>query len=107
MPNNGDATYKFVCTGEQREQLKVWAVRAAERGISTEYLEALKAIYHQLTTNPLTWGDPWYSLNHLGLQIYQRACTPLHVSYAVDAARRIVFVRRFTLVSGSVLEEDG
>ena len=107
MPNNFAGSYKFVCSGEQREQLKTWAVRAATRGIAAEYAAALKTVYHQLTTDPLTWGDPWYRLDYLGLQVYQRACTPLHVSYAVDATRRIVYIRKFTLLSGSGLEQDG
>jgi hypothetical protein len=106
MPNDPADSYKLVCAEEQRKQLKTWAERAAARGIGAEYLATLKTIQQHLTTDPLNWGDPWYPLNNLGLQIYQRACAPLHVSYAVDAAKRIVYVMRFTLFSGSILEQD-
>lgn len=101
MPNNTPGSYEFVCTSDQREQLKTWAEQAAMRGVEAEYAAALKTVYNQLTTAPLTWGDPCYRLSHLGLQVYQRACTPLYVAYAVDAVRRIVYVMKFTLLTGS------
>jgi hypothetical protein len=106
MASNSAASYRFVLTAKQREQLKAWAERAAAVGKTAEYLAALKTIHHQLTTEPLAWGDPWYRLSHVGLQVYQRTCAPLHISYAVDTTRRIVYAKRFTLVAGSGLEQD-
>lgn len=104
MANNSSASYRFALTALQRQQLKTWAERAAALGRTAEYLAVLKAIHHHLTTDPLTWGDPWYRLSQLGLQVYHRACLPIHVSYAVDTTERIVCIRRFTLFSGSGLE---
>ncbi|HEY7309753.1 MAG TPA: hypothetical protein VH643_10380 [Gemmataceae bacterium] len=106
MPNDPPASYKFVCPEEQRKQLKAWAERAAALGIVPEYLAALKSIQHHLTTDPLAWGDPCYQLNNLGLQVYQKACTPLHLWYAVDTARQVVYVARLTPFSGSGLEQE-
>jgi hypothetical protein len=105
MANNSSASYKLVLRGEQRQQLRTWAERAAALERVEGYLAVLRTIYHQLTTDPLGWGDPWYHLSQLDLQVCHRACTPLHVSYAVDAARRVVYVRKLTLFSGSGLEE--
>jgi hypothetical protein len=104
MPNNPAAPYKFVYRAEQRQQLKTWAARATARGRKQEYVTALKIIHQQLTTEPLTWGEPWYRLHHLGLQVFQRVCMPLHISYAVDEPRRIVYVKKLTPLSGSGLE---
>jgi hypothetical protein len=106
MPNNSTNPYKFVDTGEQREQLKKWAERAGALGITAEFVAASKTVHHHLTMEPLSWGDPCYRLSHLGLQVYQRACLPLHVTYAVDEARRIVYIMKFTPYSGSGLEQD-
>lgn len=105
MANNSAASYQLVFTAEHRRQLTAWAERAATVGKTAEYLAALKTINAQLTTEPLVWGDPWYRLSQMGLQVYHRACTPLHVSYAVDTVRRIVYFKRLTLFSGSGLEE--
>ena len=106
MANNSSASYKLVLTGDQRQQLKTWAERASALARGEEYLALLRTINRQLTTEPLVWGDPWYSLSQLALKVYHRACTPLHVSYAVDEARRVVYVRQLTLFSRTGLEED-
>ncbi|HEY7157875.1 MAG TPA: hypothetical protein VH575_28210 [Gemmataceae bacterium] len=104
MKNNSDASYQFVLTAMQRQQLKTWAERAAALGRTAEYLAALKIIHRHLTTDPLAWGEPWYRLSKLGLQVYHRGYPPLHVSYAVDTAHRIVYAKQFRLFSGSGLE---
>ena len=105
MASNPADTYHFAPTEEQVKQLRTWAERANALGKKAEFLVALKTIYQKLTTEPLTWGDPSYSLPQLGLQVYQRVCSPLHVAYAVDEARRIVYIKKLTLLSSSGLEE--
>lgn len=106
MASNPADSYIFALTEEQLKQLRTWAGRANALGKKAEFLAALKTIYQKLTTEPLTWGDPSYPLTQLGLQVYQRVCSPLHVAYAVDDDRRIVYIKKFTLLSGSGLEED-
>lgn len=106
MPNNTDGPYKYVLTAEQKNQLKMWGKRAVALGISANYFEALKAIHHQLSTDPQGWGDPWYRLHGLGLQVFQRTCSPLHLSYAVDEERRIVYVKTLSALPRSSLETD-
>jgi hypothetical protein len=56
MANKSDASYQFVFTALQRQQLKTWAERAAALGKAAEYLAAPKAIHHHLTTDPLDLG---------------------------------------------------
>lgn len=106
MASNPAGSYHFAPTEEQLKQLRTWAERANTLGKKAEFLAALKTIHQKLTTEPLTWGDPLYRLPQLGLQVYQRVCSPLHVAYAVDEERRIVFIKKFTLLAGSGLEEN-
>jgi hypothetical protein len=105
MAINSSAAYKLVLSAKQRQQLRTWAERAAAGGKTAEYLAMLKTINHHLTTEPLVWGDPWFRLSQLNLQVYERACTPLHISYAIDIEQRIVYVVKFTPFSASGLEE--
>jgi hypothetical protein len=63
MANNSADPYQIAPTVEQLKQLKTWAQRATALGKAAEYLAALKAIHHHLTTDPLTWGDPWCRLS--------------------------------------------
>lgn len=107
MATNSDASYKYAFSEEQREQLKIWGRRAAVLGIEADYLAALPAIHHQLRTEPLTWGDPCYDLNYLGLRVYQRACPPLHITYAVDSGRRLVYIKKIAPFTGSGLDQEG
>ncbi len=106
MASSSADSYQFAPTEEQLKQLRSWAERATARGRKAEFLTTLKTIYQKLTTEPLIWGDPSYGLNQLGLQVYHRVCSPLHVAYAVDEARRIVYIKKFTLLSGSGLEDE-
>lgn len=106
MPNNSDASYKYVLSTEQKRQLRTWWKRATALGIIADYLKALETIHHQLSTDPQGWGDPWFQLHQLGLQVYQRTCPPLHVSYAVDQERRIVYVKTLTPLPRSGLETE-
>jgi hypothetical protein len=106
MESNPAEPYHFAPTAEQLKKLRSWAERANALGRKAEFLAALKIIYQKLTTEPLTWGDPLHRLNQLGLQVYHRVCSPFHVAYAVDEERRIVYIKKFTLLSGSGLQED-
>jgi hypothetical protein len=84
----------------------MWAKRAARIGKTASYLAALKMIYRQLTTAPTTWADPCNRLAHLDLLVYHRVYAPLYVSYAVDEARRIVFVKTLEPLPRCGLETD-
>jgi hypothetical protein len=106
MTTNGDALYEFATNAEHRKLMRTWAQRASRKGISAKYAAALKMIYRQLTTVPSTWGDPCNRLVHLGLTVYHRVYAPLYVSYAVDEARRIVYVKTLSVLPRSGLETD-
>ena len=51
------------------------------------------------------WGDPSARLRWLGLLKCRGSLAPLNVYYAVDEARRIVYVTEFRPFTGSPLDE--
>lgn len=106
MTTNGDVAYQLVTTGEQNQQIRMWAERAAQIGNMAAYLAALKMIYRQLTTASSTWGDPCNRLPYLDLLVYHRIYAPLYVSYAVDEVRRIVYVKKLRPLPRSGLETE-
>lgn len=106
MEINPDTSYQLATSAEQNKQMRIWAERAATRGITAKYVAALKTISQQLTTAPTTWGDPCNQLFHLGLQVYHRVCAPLYIAYAIDEQRRIVYIKELKPLPRSGLEAD-
>jgi len=93
MPKRPDRPYKIIFLGDQGSVLRALGERAAERGVFDAYAVAVKSIQHRLTTDPLVWGDPQNHLPHLQLLLCHGTRVPLHVYFAVDEQRRIVYVR--------------
>jgi hypothetical protein len=46
---------------------------------------------------PAAFGDPQFTLRHMGLNMYFRLHSVLAVTYAIDEARGIVYVRNVRL----------
>lgn len=61
---------------------------------------ALKTIIDRLRHDPITFGEPLYTLKHLKLSIHLGVVHPLAVSYGVDSQNRIVYIRYFELLLG-------
>jgi hypothetical protein len=80
-------------SGNAHDQLRDLANRAAGRGIRLLLAEELLEVQHRLENRPQEWGDPVRPLPFLGLQMLQGLYSGLMVVYAVDEARRIVYVR--------------
>jgi hypothetical protein len=78
--------------------------QAEALGLRDDFLATLTAINRNLTERPTTWGDPQYPLRQLGLTVYHGIHRLLHVYYAVDEARRIVYVQSFEIVPRSPLD---
>jgi hypothetical protein len=79
---------------------------AAKRGLSAAYLTAVRSMHYHMMTDPLVWGDPQNWLRHLRLTLYHGTYDPLHVFYAVDEQRRIVYVREIKPLPGCGLDDD-
>jgi hypothetical protein len=97
--------YKVVFSGQQREQLRRWGHAAVRLGLGEQYLAALKEIDEQLRKDPVSWGNPLRQLREGGLLLCHRACSPLHVSFAVDEERQIVYVKEIRTLSRRLSEE--
>ncbi|HVS39258.1 MAG TPA: hypothetical protein VMS17_27120 [Gemmataceae bacterium] len=85
--------FRAVYSGIHRQKIRTYAARAAVRGIGPAYRAAVKAMHDHLETDPQEWGDPHNRLPHSGLILYHGVQSLLHVFYAVDPVRRLVFVR--------------
>jgi hypothetical protein len=87
------------------ERLRAWRDRAAALGIGQQFLDVVRFINERLTADPLGWGDPLYHYHHAGLLVCRGVYQFLHVHYAVDDARRIVYVRSWRVRPGHLLAE--
>jgi len=104
MPKRPNPPYKITFLGNHGSWLRACGERAAERGVLNDYTAAVKSIERRLATDPLEWGDPQNRLRHLQLLLYHGIQSPLHVYYAVDEARRIVYVQEIKPLPGRGLD---
>ena len=90
-----------------RDRLRTWSARANVLGIGDDFRRALTAIVDGLQTDPLKLGDPLFDYRQMGTVFCHAMRWPLRVHFAVDEQHRIVFVQRFSIVPGHVLDENG
>jgi hypothetical protein len=107
MPDQPSGSYKVSCAQKHLDHLRALVEKASALGIREEFLSALKAIDHKLTSEPLTWGDPQYHLSNLGLLFCHGIYSMLHVYYAVSEERRIVFIKEILALPNCPLGEGG
>jgi hypothetical protein len=77
---------------------------AAANRLLNHYLELVAEMERQLTTLPDEWGDPSFRYQTLGLDVYHRAHEMFHITYAVDAVRRIVYIQDVQPMTGRGLD---
>jgi hypothetical protein len=97
------APYRVIYSGVIREQLRRWGEEAKRLGFAQEYAEALRAINARLENEPLEWGDSLHSLPSLGLLICRGFHGAFYVSYGVDEANSLVYLRSFQSQPGHPL----
>ena len=68
-----------------------------------DFLAALKTMVAKLTSDPVNWGEQKYRLHHMNLLVCHGFARPLHVSYAVDEQRRIVYIKEIDALTGTPL----
>ena len=101
MPGPGDSAagpYRLVCPEVVRHGLRSAGEKAGELGLLPEFLSAAKVVDARLRSDPLGFGEALYVLRHAGLEVRLGSFSPLWVRYAVDGARRIVYVAEFGLL---------
>ena len=107
MPPSDPAwTIEAVRDLQLRARLKRWAAEVLESGTGPSYQEAIAEMRRGLTTDPLTWGDPLFETPALGTTTLHRGVSPLHVTYTVHPAARVVWVLNIEPYSSSGLSED-
>jgi hypothetical protein len=85
-----------------REKLKELAKTSQEQGNGEEFHSLVLELDQQLRSNPDALGEPFYTLKRAALQIRTGNVRQLFALYAIDARRRIVYVRDFVLLKGSL-----
>ena len=105
MVEHASFSYHVVYSERQRSIIRALAARAVRRGLHKAYLEAIRDMEHHLRTDPLDWGDPQNRLANLQLLIYHRVQGPLHVHYAVDEQRRIVYLQKIKPMPNQGLDD--
>jgi hypothetical protein len=85
-------------------QIRVLAFRATRKRLLDPFTAALREMQNRLEVDPTVWGDPLYLYPVFGWLLYQRAVSPLHVSFGVDEARTVVYVKSVVPFPGGGLE---
>jgi hypothetical protein len=73
-------------------------------GVAKEYGATIRSIVENLSSAPLTWGDPVNDFTAAKLLLYQRIYHRILTVYAVHEGERIVFVKDCIPVLGHPLE---
>jgi hypothetical protein len=105
MPADPGGSYRVSTPGPILQQLRAWAERAVKLGLRDEFAADLRAVQEELATNPLTWGEPRFTLPGRNVRVHQGAVPLLHVTYGVDEQARVVFVMRVRLLPNSPLAD--
>jgi hypothetical protein len=103
MPADPAGKYQVSCPLDILENLRDWAGRAVALGIGKEFASGLRAVQEKLATEPLTWGEPRYTLPSGQGRVYQAAVRLLHTTYAVREDARVVFIIDIGLMPNSPL----
>jgi hypothetical protein len=99
---SGDFTnYKVSISKAELGKLKRWGLWAKEKGILDEFLVALKTINYRLSVEPGDWGEPRYSLRHLGFEMRFGTFSMMNVWYGVNYEKALVRVKVFQFRSDS------
>jgi hypothetical protein len=101
MPSAG---FRLSVSQAVLDQVRDLARRAYQLGVGSEFRKAMEFIADRLARDPLGWGDPNYRLRRLGLLKCRGSRSFLHVHYAVDELRRIVYVTDLRPSPGSRLD---
>jgi hypothetical protein len=91
-PNGSGGQYRLVYSEQARTALKELLQKAKGLGRKAEVAAAVKKIEGRLRTQPTTFGEPVYDLQHARLQVRSAIVGPLAVTYGVDEDNHLVYV---------------
>ena len=98
--------YQVSWLGPARQVVRTLRQRAVARGLLPQLALAVDRAERRLLSDPLSWGDPECRLRHLNLLKCHGTSPPLIVYFAVDEARRRVYVSDVKVFSGHPLAAD-
>jgi len=98
--SSGAAPFRLILTGPAREAMREAGKRAKQSGTGASFTTTLRELQARLQAAPLDAGEPACFLKYLGLQVRAVGHGGLAVRFAVDEARRVVYVVSF-FTSGS------
>jgi hypothetical protein len=76
------------------QHIKSFRDRARAAGKSKDFREALAAVYSQLRSNPLQFGDPLFDYTNSPFTLYRGSRLPLIVFYAVHRQQALVVIQK-------------
>lgn len=88
--------WRIIMSSKVRELVELGRQEAAQGRLSA-FKSALDYLQQRLSHDPLTLGDFYRRLKHLGLNKCHAIRRPLIVHFAVDEQRRWVYCRSFSL----------
>jgi hypothetical protein len=104
MISEAPPPYKVELLAKARTNIKRCAEEAIRLGIAKEYAATLGAIHRNLSTAPLTWGDPLQRLPSGKVIVFQRLYERVLTIYAVREEAHLVYVKDCQPVLGHPLE---
>jgi hypothetical protein len=96
--------YRVDRLAEVDSQIRALVAKAATLGNRRQVIDALKAVYERLETDPFGWGDPEYRTQKEGGCVCHGIRAPLVVHYAVFEPERVVVILKIKPLPGSELK---
>jgi hypothetical protein len=85
--------YRVVPMGTVISELRAMSDRAINFGVEREFSACLRQIQTRLASDRLGWDEIRFHSRALGLAVGHAGTSMLHVRFAVDETRRIVYLR--------------
>jgi hypothetical protein len=89
----------------QRDAVAELARQAKRSGVFPAFVADVGEIDRRLSSDPARWGDPQYHYYHLELLVYHATLQLVHVYYAVDDKRRIVYIQELLAMPNRGLDQ--
>lgn len=92
-PSGNGQLFQVEVSQQTLEVLKQIQVEEIDAGRGAAFLDALRALYDRLRTDPEGFGVRLYRLPVLRLTVYTAGVAPLELQYAVHEEKPLVFIR--------------
>ena len=104
-PSEPAWTIEGIRDARLRARLRCWTEEAIRLGIGPSYRAAVAEMRRGLTADQLAWGDPLFETPALGTTTLHRGVFPLHDTYSIHPAARVVWILNIQPYSRSGLSE--